>query len=239
MLETGPSLIRRVLPLGLFGASVVAVMILVPMVIRPLELHPLMGTIVGQFALLTLTLLFASLDGQGFASMGLSKRWEDMDYLLMLVVVAVHFGGSMLVSLWMMNSKGQAGNMDSRAVEMFSLLGDVPPLQFLGVVLFLSALAGVGEELLFRGYLFTRLERVGLPGWAVIIMTGLLFGLLHTRGYGLAASLSKGLMFGIPTATYFWFRRRLAPLMLVHFFVDFSALSLMYVVVRYLPKYLL
>lgn len=237
MIETGPSSVRRALPVGLFLLAILGVLFLVPWFSRLLNLHMIAGSILGQAAFLTVTLLFAALDGQGFGGMGLTRRWEGKDWLLMLAVMATHLGGSVLVGLIMLVSESPEATAPSAAFDLLGQLAEVPLLTFAGVAFLLAALAGVGEELLFRGYLMTRLERTGLPGWAIIMGTGLLFGMMHATGYGLIPALSKALFFGIPTAAYFWYRRRLAPLMLLHFLVDFGSFSLVYVAANLLKSF--
>lgn len=77
------------------------------------------------------------------------------------------------------------------------LAGPVPPLPAGAVALALSLLAAVAEEALFRGALYSLLER-----WGAVVAVGtsaLLFALVHVPSYGLAAmpvDLSAGLLFG-------------------------------------------
>ncbi|MDR0522376.1 MAG: CPBP family intramembrane metalloprotease [Planctomycetaceae bacterium] len=42
-----------------------------------------------------------------------------------------------------------------------------------------SLLAGIGEELLFRGFMQSGLCKISLPAWLSILLTSLLFGLAH------------------------------------------------------------
>jgi ABC-2 type transport system permease protein/sodium transport system permease protein len=58
-----------------------------------------------------------------------------------------------------------------KLIDMFQSAGPVMALPL--------GLAALTEELFFRGYLFSALQRVAKP-WTVIIVTGVLFGLMHS-----------------------------------------------------------
>lgn len=45
----------------------------------------------------------------------------------------------------------------------------------------LVVVAPLVEELIFRGYLYGRLKRFGVPVWGAILVTSLLFGLVHIQ----------------------------------------------------------
>jgi uncharacterized protein len=61
----------------------------------------------------------------------------------------------------------------------------------------ISVLAGLGEELLFRGTLQGWLSRFGGNPWIPIVLVGVMFGLIHavTATYAILASLA-GIYFG-------------------------------------------
>lgn len=88
-------------------------------------------------------------------------------------------------------------------------------------LLLISALAGLGEEMLFRGFLQTALaEWTGLPMFGLLVAS-LLFGLAHliTRTYAVLATLI-GLYLGW---AYWYFDNLLAPIV-AHGLYDFLAL---------------
>lgn len=89
-----------------------------------------------------------------------------------------------------------------------------------GTVFLVSLLAGVGEELLFRGVIQGGLS--GLIGaWPALILASVLFGLMHalTRAYFVVATL-MGLYLGL---FYLWTGNLLIPV-LIHFLYDWVAL---------------
>jgi membrane protease YdiL (CAAX protease family) len=77
------------------------------------------------------------------------------------------------------------------------LAGPVPPLPGGAVAVGLSLVAAVAEEALFRGALYSVLERHG--GLLAVAISAVLFALVHVPSYGLAAlpvDLGAGLLFG-------------------------------------------
>jgi hypothetical protein len=91
--------------------------------------------------------------------------------------------------------------------------------------------AGFGEETLFRGYLFERLGRLLGPSRgaraSIVLITGLLFGLVHYPDQGLAGSEQAtivGLLFGAVFAV----TGSLWMLMCAHAAFDLTALAIIY-----------
>ncbi len=88
-------------------------------------------------------------------------------------------------------------------------------------LLLVSILAGVGEELLFRGVFQTALTNM-LGPFAGLILASVLFGLGHwiTPGYALLAGLA-----GVFLGLLFQFTDNLLLPVLVHILYDFTALT--------------
>ncbi len=86
-----------------------------------------------------------------------------------------------------------------------------------------AALAGAGEEALFRGVLQSTLAD-HLPGWMAVILTGACFGLAHflTREYAVVAGI-VGLYLGL----VFLLSGNLLVPMLAHGLYDLVALALL------------
>jgi len=89
-------------------------------------------------------------------------------------------------------------------------------------LLLLSALrAGLTEEVIFIGYLFDRLRRLGWNDWAIILTTAALRGAYHAyQGFGaIVGNFAMGVVFG-------WcYRRwgRIMPLVIAHTILDIVA----------------
>jgi len=81
----------------------------------------------------------------------------------------------------------------------------------------LAITAGLCEEFLYRGFAMAVLLHVGLPAWAVVLLSSVLFGLAHSyqgRG-GIVMTLLIGLILGTSRFAYgslvpaiFWHKRR-------------------------------
>jgi membrane protease YdiL (CAAX protease family) len=199
---------------------------------RQLRLDILPSVSVGQLAIMLVPLVFAWADGGGFRNLGLIARWQAVDFGAMVGILAVHLIGSGITAV-VLQAAGLLDTENMEAMTVFAEFGKMPAGSFLGMAFLLALQAGLGEELLFRGYLVTRLERLGLGAWPCIILSGLIFGLIHVpSGYGFLPSLSKAIWFGIPTGAYFWYRRNLGPLVLVHFFVDFVSFMTLYMAMK-------
>ena len=102
-------------------------------------------------------------------------------------------------------------------------------LYFVGVVSWLAQ--GLGEELLFRGFIMTRLAqmfRLNRAAWgAAVLLQGLLFGLMH--GYqgvaGMISAAGAGVVFGI---AYLMAGRNLMPCVIAHALCGTVLISMMY-----------
>lgn len=200
-----------------------------------LELSPLVSASVGQMAVLLVSVLFARLDGDGFRGMGFTTPWKGYDLAAIPGVLVFHVGGSVVTAI-ILQMTGQMPQNPEAVMELFKDFATYDAGTFMLVGFVLALQAGVGEELLFRGYLITRLEKLRLPAWGCILVSALLFGLVHWPGYGFLPAMSKALWFGIPTGAYFWYRRNIGPLMLAHTALDYAMFLLAYVAARLLPN---
>lgn len=84
---------------------------------------------------------------------------------------------------------------------MQTLLNFTSPLQGGGAFLLLACLPALGEELLFRGYLQTLLQQVLSHRKFAVILTALVFSLLHSNPQQFLPLFWLGLFFGYLQAT--------------------------------------
>jgi membrane protease YdiL (CAAX protease family) len=86
-------------------------------------------------------------------------------------------------------------------------------------VLLLSAVrAGITEEVIVVGYLFSRLSTLGWGRWTIILSTALLRGTYHLyQGFGaFLGNIAMGILFGWLYTRY----QRLLPLVIAHVIID-------------------
>jgi membrane protease YdiL (CAAX protease family) len=89
-------------------------------------------------------------------------------------------------------------------------------------LLLLAALrAGLTEEVIFLGYLFDRLRRLGWGTWTIILATAALRGAYHAyQGFGpIVGNLAMGVVFGWVYARW----GRVMPLVIAHVLIDVVA----------------
>jgi membrane protease YdiL (CAAX protease family) len=85
----------------------------------------------------------------------------------------------------------------------------------------LAVTAGVCEEFLYRGFSMAALGRVGIPAWAIVLLTSALFGLAHAyqgRG-GIVGTALLGVLFAISRLIF----NSLVPAIVWHAAVDVTA----------------
>jgi uncharacterized protein len=99
------------------------------------------------------------------------------------------------------------------------------------IVLTLIVNAGIGEETVFRGYLFERFGKLfgsGLGAKALIVLlTSVWFGLLHFPVQGLAGA-EQALIVGLVYGTIYAVTGRIWMLMCAHAAFDLTALAIIY-----------
>ena len=85
-----------------------------------------------------------------------------------------------------------------------------PPLLWLAVVF----LAPLNEEIFFRGFLFAGLSRSRLGGWGAILLTSVLWSVIHLQYdyYGVGTIFVSGLLFGYARLK----TNSIAPTILMH-----------------------
>lgn len=90
-----------------------------------------------------------------------------------------------------------------------------------GLFALLSLIAGVGEELAFRGYAITLLQAVISVPWVSVVVSSVSFGFLHAyQGWiGIVRTTALGLLF----ATFFVEVGSLWPIMVAHTTIDLAA----------------
>ena len=94
------------------------------------------------------------------------------------------------------------------------------------LIFFISLTAGVTEELIFRGYLLTRLAQLFKGPYIPVIGSALVFAAMH-YSYKSVHELIFVFLIGIIYGTYYNKYRNIKVLMLSHFLIDFINVMLL------------
>ncbi len=175
-----------------------------------------LNQLVGQlfaFAPITLALYFLWEPGlSAFRRIGLdvSRIGTDLGRALLLLVVIGVPGLALYV----------AGRTLGITVQVDA--SPLDPSWWTIPLLLLAALrAGLTEEVIFIGYLFDRLRRLGWGTWTIILSTAGLRGAYHAyQGFGpIIGNVAMGIVFG--WAYHRW--GRVLPLVIAHVLIDIIA----------------
>lgn len=110
--------------------------------------------------------------------------------VLAALITIFMYPAAVSANLIMLNVLTRIGTIDIPQIPMAD-----SPMQYLRLMLIISVLAGVCEEVFFRGFILRGYEKMG-PRKAVII-SALLFGIFHYNIYNLFGAIMLGLVFGL------------------------------------------
>ncbi|MGA2430711.1 MAG: CPBP family intramembrane glutamic endopeptidase [Candidatus Acidiferrum sp.] len=139
------------------------------------------------------------------------------------VGAAAVLGAAILAALQWMNLRRMSRMPEKMRAPMQALAERILPQSTKERVPFfaLAVTAGICEEFLYRGFAMAAFTRAGMPGWSVVVLSSILFGLAHLyqgRG-GLVGTMLLGLLFGTARITL----GSLVPIMGWHAAVDVVA----------------
>ena len=104
------------------------------------------------------------------------------------------------------------------------------PVNFIIILVVALLVGGFYEEIIFHGFIFTRLEKIFKGKWATFIafiLTTMIFGLYHFQ-QGIKGILLTGIAGAIYHVLILKFKRNLWYGIFVHAFFDFIGLTLIY-----------
>jgi len=93
------------------------------------------------------------------------------------------------------------------------------------MIFFLALTAGVTEELIFRGYLLTRMSQWFKNEVAAVIVSSLLFAALHYK-YGRMRELIFTFLIGVIFSIYYIKYRNIKAIIVTHFLIDYINMNI-------------
>jgi len=94
-----------------------------------------------------------------------------------------------------------------------------------GLIFFIALTAGVTEELIFRGYVLTRLSQWFKNNTAAVIVSSLLFAALHYK-YGSLRELIFTFLIGVLFSVYYLRYRNIKAIIVTHFLIDYINMNI-------------
>jgi len=155
---------------------------------------------------------------QGSASVGMSrKKWRINVLIGVLATPAVYGLIQVAIVVLLLASPTLAEQWNENADRILDLVPKMPLVAFFG----LSLVIGVYEELIFRGFLMTRLRR-GTGSWiAAVVISSFMFTALHAIDQTPIALVAVGILSITFSVLTIW-RRSIIPAIVTHTLFDFS-----------------
>jgi membrane protease YdiL (CAAX protease family) len=179
-------------------------------------LVPLLGLRgLGSVVIVSGILLFRR---QSVRSVGLARRSLPLDGIIGLGTCGVAYLAIILVTMLIINIFPEAVNQMLENAER--LKGIVPKLT-LGGFLGVAVVIGVYEELVFRGFLMTRLRRATQSWTAAVLISTAVFTALHAVDQTPVALVWITILSLIFSAVTIW-RRSIVPAIVAHVLFDFT-----------------
>ena len=153
------------------------------------------------------------------------KTLADIGYKLSRKGTLLFIGGYVLVALLVLvGVEVILGNVELDSSQFGSIAGLIPkttPHRIFFILLVFST--GFCEEIVYRGFAISQLERIGLNKWIALVVAALIFiGIHGVNAYSnrFLFLFGGGIMFGL----VFLYSKRLLPSMLIHLFINLSAM---------------
>jgi membrane protease YdiL (CAAX protease family) len=145
--------------------------------------------------------------------------WEDKHYsvgyyiLSVIVILLIILFGAAIIGLTLKHFNLLKL---SAAITLMRNMG--APAKLLGAVT-----AGVLEELIFRGYMISRLKLFFKSGHWPVIISSVIFGVGHW-GYGTAINVLVPLFIGLVFGYHYYKYRNIKILIICHLLIDLNAM---------------
>jgi membrane protease YdiL (CAAX protease family) len=140
--------------------------------------------------------------------------------LLALGVVAVVAVGAIAISV-ILKSLGFSAQ-SAQAEKIIQVIASN-----IWLLIFTCVTAGVTEELLFRGYLFSRLALLFRSSWLAVVVSSLLFAAFHA-GFGTLVQFLNPLYIGLIFTLFYRKYSNIKIPIIIHIIIDLSSLLPLY-----------
>ncbi len=170
----------------------------------------LQDTLLREKIPITYLVLLTTVVAEGLSPSAIGLSWRKaMRQILLGVFLFLIFAMPTTLGLtWLVTGRNPFQGFDFTYLALFL------PFQILGVAL--------AEEMLFRGYMQTKLENV-IPSWGAILLQAIFFGAWHfvrwispLRLEPMAFHVSTSLLFGVILGTYYHHTRSLIGPIVLH-----------------------
>lgn len=148
------------------------------------------------------------------------KQYPAAEFILSIVAVI----GTIIIGLMVINILYRFTGLSRISTQLLALVEFMRKCKLL--LVFTALTAGVVEELVFRGYIQPRLELLLKSPWLSIIISSIVFGLLHYR-YGTVINVIGPMFISFVFAIYYWKYRNIKVLILCHFLWDLLSLFML------------
>jgi membrane protease YdiL (CAAX protease family) len=144
--------------------------------------------------------------------------WKEKQYGLLfytlstiIIFVIVSIGGFGIGKILNASTHNETSSKILEYAALFK--SDIP------LLLFTTLTAAIVEELIFRGYIQTRLETIFKSPALAIVISSLIFAILHSS-YGTLFQFLSPLFVGLVFSWFYWKYKNLKILILCHFLID-------------------
>ena len=181
------------------------------------------GNLAGPIVGAPLVLIWAAASGTPLRALGFARprRWT------LTIVTGILLGVAFKLAMKAIVMPLLGADPINRAYHYLAGNTAALPLMLLNVIL----IAGLGEEIVYRGYLFERLGKLlgknAIAQAAIVLIGAALFGAAHYAGQGLAGA-QQATIVGLVFGTAFAVTSRLWPLIIAHAAFDVAAVFIIY-----------
>ena len=188
--------------------------------------------VAANIAMLIVVWLGLGIRRQGIGYFGLTLKfngWKPIaiGFAKSLAVLVLALAGFMFGAIIMANITGIPQQADTSGYNY--LQGNLPLL--LVSLVSIYVVSSFGEEVIYRGFLITRLEALLGDGraatWVAVVASSLIFGLAHF-GWGIVGVVQTTFMGLALAGSYLLFRRNLWVLVLAHVYLDTALIVPLY-----------